>query len=169
MSWNQIGRLCRTAFLLRVPLITLLLLAGLGPLALYPGEQMLGNLFDLRVAHLDPSHAPGVKAGWTAWHLFTVAFTAFTLAWTAVAVINLVLHYGRDRFEDRALDLDQKRPWLTFFFGLISGLVLVICAILQTRMEWWLRYSIAAPRQSLAGRPRQGAGAPGPPVLPLCR
>src|SRR5262250_731037 len=108
MSWKQIGRLCRTVFLLRVPLIILLLLTGLGPFALVPGEKMLGNLFDLRVAHLDPSYPPRVEVGWTAWYLFTVSFAAFTLAWTAVSVINLVLHYGRDRFDDPELQLDQK-------------------------------------------------------------
>jgi hypothetical protein len=110
MSWNQIGRLCRTVFLLRVPLIILLVLAGLGPFALGPGKEMLSNLFDLRVVILDPSAPRTINEPRTAWYLFTVAFAAFTLAWTAVAVISLVLHYGRDRFDDRELDLDQKRP-----------------------------------------------------------
>ena len=129
-------------FLLRVPLITLFLLAGLGPYALVPGEQLLGNLFDLRVAdptHLDASGTPTVAVGWTAWHLFSVAFSAFVLAWTAVAVINLVLHYGRDRFDDPVLDLDQKRPMLTFLLGLVCALVLVSCAIKQTEMNWLWR------------------------------
>jgi hypothetical protein len=104
-------------FLLRVPLITLFLLVGLGPFALAPAEKLLGNLFDLRVAdptHLDASGTPTIALTWTAWYLFSVAFTAFMLAWTAVSVINLVLHYGRDRFDDPALDLDQKRPVPTF-------------------------------------------------------
>jgi predicted acylesterase/phospholipase RssA len=145
MSWTQIGRLLRTMFFLRVPLITLFLLAGLGPFALVPGEQLLGNLFDLRVAdpaHLDASGTPTVAVGWTAWHLFSVAFSAFVLAWTAVAVINLVLHYGRDRFDDPVLDLDQKRPMQTFLFGLFCALVLVSCAIKQTQMNWLLRYGM---------------------------
>jgi hypothetical protein len=43
----QNGRLRRAMFLTRVLLITLFLLAGLGRFALVPGEQLLGNLFDL--------------------------------------------------------------------------------------------------------------------------
>lgn len=142
MSWNQVGRISRTAFFLRVPLSTILLLAALGPFALIPGERMLGNLFDLRVALLNPSHPPMVDIKLTAWHLFTVSFTAFTLAWTAVAVINLVLHYGRDRFDDPELELDQKRPWQTFFLGLFAALVLVSCVISQTRIDYLSRYGI---------------------------
>jgi predicted acylesterase/phospholipase RssA len=143
MNWNQIGRLLRTMFLLRVPLLTLAALAGLGPFALAPGEKLLGNLFDLRVAgHLDVSGTPTIAAGWTAWYLFSVAFAAFTLAWTAVAVVNLVLHYGRDRFDDPALDLDQKRPGLTFLFGLVCALVLVSCVIRQTQMATLARYGM---------------------------
>jgi hypothetical protein len=142
MSWNQVGRITRTAFFLRVPLTTILLLAALGPFALIPGETMLGNLFDLRVALLNPLHPPIVDAVRTAWHLFTVSFTAFMLAWTAVAVINLVVHYGHDRFDDPELELDQKRPWQTFFLGLLAAMVLVSCVIFQTRIDCLLRYGI---------------------------
>ena len=145
MNWNQIGRLSRVIFFLRVPLITLFLLAGLGPFALAPAEQLLGNLFDLRVAdpaHLDPLGTPTIAVAWTAWHLFTVAFAAFMLAWTGVAVINLVLHYGRDRFDDPVLDLDQKRPVATFLLGLVCALVLVSCAIRQTQIASLLRYGM---------------------------
>ena len=53
MSGKQMGRLLRTLFLLRAPLIVLCVLAGLGPFALRQGEALLGNLFDLRVA--DPA------------------------------------------------------------------------------------------------------------------
>ena len=142
MSWNQVGRICRTAFFLRVPLITIFLLAALGPLALFPAEKMLGNLFDLRVALLNPLHPPVVDTVRTAWHLFTVSFTAFMLAWTAVAVINLVVHYGHDRFDDSESELDQKRPWQTFFFGMFAALVLVGCVIFQTQIDSLLRYGI---------------------------
>jgi hypothetical protein len=145
MSWKQIGRALRTLFLLRVALIALLVLAGLGPFALRPGEQLLGNLFDLRVVdlvHLDPSGNPSVEVGFSAWYLFAVSFAAFMLAWTAVSVINLVVHYGRIRFDDPGLKLDQKRPGGTFLLGLCCALVLVICAGLQTPIDRPLRFGM---------------------------
>jgi len=145
MSWKQIGRLLRTMFLLRVPLIALFVLAGLGPFALRQGEQLLGNLFDLRVAdpkHLDAFGNPAAIVGRSAWYLFAVSFAAFMLAWTAVSVINLVVHYGRVRFADPDLDLDQKRPGATFLLGFSCALVLVICATLQTPIDCLLRYAM---------------------------
>src|ERR1039458_4373747 len=98
MNWKQIGRFFRTAFLLRIPLITLLLLAALGPLSLFSFEKLLGNLFDLRVPNTSRiiGGTPGIHVVWTAWSLFTVSFVAFMLAWTAVSVINLRVHYGQN-------------------------------------------------------------------------
>jgi predicted acylesterase/phospholipase RssA len=145
MSWKQIGRLLRTMFLLRLPLIALFVLAGLGPFALRRGEKLLGNLFDLRVVdlkHLGPSGNPTVIAGLSAWYLFAVSFSAFMLAWTAVSVINLVVLYGRIRFADPDLDLDQKRPGATFLLGFCCALVLVICTALQTPIDCLLRYGM---------------------------
>jgi predicted acylesterase/phospholipase RssA len=145
MSWKQIGRALRTLFLLRVALIALLVLAGLGPFALRQGESLLGNLFDLRVVNLthpDPSGNPMVEVGLSAWYLFAVSFAAFMLAWTAVSVINLVVHYGRIRFDDPNLDLDQKRPGGTFLLGLCCALVLVICAGLKTPIGYPLRFGM---------------------------
>lgn len=145
MSWKKIGRLFRTTFLLRVPLIALFVLAGLGPFALRQGEQLLGNLFDLRVVgsqHLDAFGNPSVLVGRSAWYLFAVSFAAFMFAWTAVSVINLVLHYGRLRFVDQDLDLKQKRPVATFLLGFCCALVLVICTVLQTPIDWFLRYGM---------------------------
>ena len=145
MSWKQIGRLLRTIFLLRVPLIALFVLAGLGPFALRQGEQLLGNLFDLRVVDpklLDPSGNPTLRIDLSAWYLFAVAFAAFMLAWTAVSVINLVVHYGRVRFADPDLDLDQKRPGATFLLGFCCALVLVFCTVLQTPIACLLRYGM---------------------------
>jgi hypothetical protein len=49
-----------------------------------------------------------VLAGWSAWYLFVLSFAAFLAAITAVTVINLVIHYGRDRFDDPALHLEQS-------------------------------------------------------------
>jgi hypothetical protein len=145
MSWRQIGRILRVTFLLRVPLITLAILAGLGPLALRQGEELLGNLFDLRVVNprlLDSQGNPEVIAGLSAWYLFTVSFAAFMLAWTAVSVINLVVHYGRLRYADPNLDLDQKRPGATFLLGFSCALVLVICTVLQTPIDRLPRYGM---------------------------
>src|ERR1700722_868004 len=132
MSWRQIGRILRVTFLLRVPLITLAILAGLGPLALRQGAELLGNLFVLRVVNprlLASQGNPEVIAGLSAWYLFTVSLAAFMLAWTAVSVINLVVHYGRLRYADPNLDLDQKRPGATFLLGFSCALVLVICTV----------------------------------------
>ena len=131
MNWQQIGRLLRTAFLLRVPLITLAVLALIAPVSLTAGNQLLGNLFDQRVLEFW-SGTPVVSSSWTARYLFSVSFAAFLAAFTAVAVINLILHYGKDRFEDPALNLDQRRPLLTFFFGIASALPLVICTALRS-------------------------------------
>ena len=145
MSWKQIGRLLRTIFLLRVPLIVLFVLAGLGPFALSKGEQLLSNLFDLRVVdlkHLDLSGNPTLIASFSAWYLFATSFAAFMLAWTAVSVINLVVYYGRDRFHDPELNLDQKRPGATFLLGLCCALVLVTCAVLRSPIDNLLRYGM---------------------------
>jgi predicted acylesterase/phospholipase RssA len=145
MSWKQIGRLLRTVFLLRVPLITLFVLAGMGPFALRQGEQLLGNLFDLRVVDprfLDATGNPSVIVKLSALYLFAASFAAFMLAWTAVSVINLVVHYGRIRFADPDLHLDQKRPAATFLFGFCCALVLVICTMLQTPIHWLPRYGM---------------------------
>ena len=150
MNWKQIGRFIRTIFLLRVGLITLVVLAALGPIALFIFEKLLGNLFDLRVPSSTRTFNgfPVVDVAWTAWSLFTVSFAAFMLAWTAVSVINLVIYYGDDRFDDPQLSLDQKRPLVTFFSGLAAALVLVACAALQTPFEagWtrMLRYLMPA-------------------------
>src|SRR5947209_7397321 len=98
MNWHLIGRGLRLAYLLRVPLITLVLLAGFGPISL--SSNLLGNLLD---------------QGEHRWYLFTVSFTAFLLAFTAVTTLNLILHYGARRFEGRfELELSQKRPLVAF-------------------------------------------------------
>ncbi len=133
MNWKQIGRFLRTVFLLRVPLITLVLLASIGPFSLKKANSLLGNLFDQRVLALDGDAMPHIRDGWTSWYLFNVSFAAFLAAFTAVAVINLILHYGKDRFEDSALDLDQKRPLVTFFAGIAAALPLVICTALRSQ------------------------------------
>jgi hypothetical protein len=116
MTWRLIGRTLRLAFLLRVPLLTLALLAILGPVSL--GSTLLGNLLD---------------QGTSEWYLFTVSFSAFLLAFTAITTLNLTLHYGNDRFDDCArLNLSQKRPLLTFFVGCLAAGILVGCVYFRT-------------------------------------
>lgn len=132
MNWKQIGRFLRTLFLLRVAMITLVLIAALGPVSLFLADSLLGNLFDLRFVRLD-APGPTVQGAQTSWYLFIVSFTAFLAALAAVTVINLVIHYGRDRFDDPALDLDQKRPLLTFFSGIACALSLVVSAAWHSR------------------------------------
>jgi hypothetical protein len=133
VNWTQIGRLLRTLFLLRVPLVTLVLLAAIAPVSLSVSKPLLGNLFDERVLNLELEKPPSLSTGWTAWYLLSVSFAAFLAAFTAVAVINLILHYGRDRFDDPSLDLEQKRPLLIFLCGITSALPLVICTIFDSQ------------------------------------
>lgn len=133
MTWKQLGRTLRTVFLLRVPVLTLLLLAGFAFVALFPAKTLLGNLFDERVFQLSPTGVLCLREGWTAWYLFSISFTAFLTAFTAVTVINLILHYGHYRFEDPALALDQKRPLITFFLGVLAALPVVVGTAFHSR------------------------------------
>ena len=116
MTWRLIGRTLRLAFLLRVPLLTLALLAAIGPVSLK--SSLLGNLLD---------------QGASEWYLFTVSFSAFLLAFTAITTLNLTLYYGDDRFDDCApLNLSQKRPLLTFFLGCFAAAILDVCVYFRT-------------------------------------
>jgi hypothetical protein len=74
MNWNLIARALRLAFLLRVPLAMLLLLAALGPITY--NSSMFSNLLD---------------QNGNGWYLFTVSFAAFLLSFTCVATLNLTL------------------------------------------------------------------------------
>jgi len=117
MSWSLIGRTLRLTFLLRVPLLTLILLTVLGPVAY--SSSMIGNLLD--------QEANGS-------YLFLVSFSAFLLAFTAVTAINLTLIYGSDRFDEAAkLGLAQKRPLLTFILGSLAASILVVFVYLRTK------------------------------------
>ncbi len=116
MTWRLIGRTLRLAFLLRVPLFTLALLAAIGPVSLK--SNLLGNLLD---------------QGTREWYLFTVSFSAFLLAFTAITTLNLTLYYGDDRFDDCApLNLSPKRPLLTFFLGCLAAAILDVCVYFRT-------------------------------------
>src|SRR5579883_479843 len=127
MNWFLIGRALRLGFLLRVPLLTLVLLAGLGPVSEWTGARsLLGNLFNQQN-----------DAGAVWFDTFAVSFAAFLLAFTAVTAINLVLHYGALRFSDDPgtsprFHIAQKRPGLTFTVGTLAAVVLVATVIWQT-------------------------------------
>jgi len=104
MNWKLIWRGMRVVFLLRVPLATLLLLTALGPIALR--SSLLGNLLDQSESGL---------AWFPGWGTFLISVGAFLLAYAAVTALNLILHYGIDRFPDNhVFRLAQKRPMLVF-------------------------------------------------------
>jgi predicted acylesterase/phospholipase RssA len=117
MSWQQFGRLLRIVFLLRVPLVTLFLLAAFGPIASSVAEELLGNL-------LYQAQNP--------WHFFVVAFSAFLLAFTAIVAINLIFVYGEDRMDDKNQKFAQNRPVLTFVLGSLPAVVLLVCVAQRT-------------------------------------
>jgi predicted acylesterase/phospholipase RssA len=116
MNWRLIGRGLRLTYLLRVPLLTLLVLAAFGPISL--SSDLLGNLLD---------------QGQSGWYLFTVSFSAFLLGFTAVTTLNLILHYGNGRFEGSfEQELGQKHPLIVFFSGLTAALILDLCVYQRT-------------------------------------
>ncbi len=130
MSWPAFGRGVRLAFFIRVPLLTLLLLAAFGPVSQLTGaSSLLGNLFDLR------NDAGAVWSG-----VFAASFAAFLLAFTAISALNLALHYGSLRFSDNVaaprlsphFDVAQKRPGLTFTLGLLAACVLIATVLIRT-------------------------------------
>jgi hypothetical protein len=108
MSWKMIARGLRLAFLLRIPLAMLLLLAALGPAA--DSNSFTSNL-------LDQERRP--------WFLFVVSFSAFLLAFTGVTALNLTLLYGKERLDETGhAGLAQKRPLLTFACGCLAAAIL---------------------------------------------
>jgi hypothetical protein len=116
MNWNLIGQGLRLSYLLRVPLLTFLLLATLGPISF--SNNLLANLLD--------------QDG-NGWHLFTVSFAAFLLGFTAVTTANLILHYGNLRFEGRfEQQLAQRRPILVFLSGCIAATILDVYVYVRT-------------------------------------
>ncbi len=122
MNWRLIGSGLRLAYLLRVPLLTLFLLAGFGPISL--SSNLLGNLLDQQG-----------RGG----YLCLVSFAAYMLAFTAVTTLNLILYYGNLRFEGRfSQDLSQRRPLLVFVTGCAAAAILDLCVCLRTiPLEPW--------------------------------
>jgi hypothetical protein len=147
MSWSLLGRGLRLAFYLRVPLLTMLLLAALGPISQWSAaHSLLGNLFDQQTDDLT-----------VGWNIFTVSFAAFLLGFTAVTTLNLTLTYGTERFSDdprvaagdgnpgTSFDLRQARPGLTFLCGFVAAIILVGTVIWRTEgSNWWIKIASAA-------------------------
>ncbi len=130
MNWSLIGRSLRLCFFLRVPLLTLCILAALGPASQFTGASaLLGNLFDARD-----------DAGRVWPNVFAISFSAFLLAFTAITTLNLTLHYGSLRFTEspessltpQRFEMAQRRPGLTFALGTLAGCLLVTTVIVRT-------------------------------------
>jgi hypothetical protein len=116
VSWQLVGRTLRLAFLLRVPLLTLALLAVFGPIS--RSSPLLENLFDQGRNPLD--------AG-------MVSFAAFMLAFTAIATLNLTLHYGSERLDEhRTVRMSSRRPLLTFVLGSAAAAIFVLSVVVRT-------------------------------------
>ncbi len=117
MNWNLLARTLRLIFLLRVPLIMLLVLATLGPVSY--SSSLMSNLLD---------------QGGDGWYLFIVSFAAFLLAFACVSCLNLTLFYGSERFDEaKRIGIAQKRPLLTFAIGCLSAIVLDASVAMRTR------------------------------------
>ena len=116
MNWQLVGRTLRLIFLLRVPLLTLFLLGSLGPIS--RDNSLLDNLFDQGSHPLDVA---------------MVSFAAFLLSFTAIATLNLTLHYGSDRLDEhRTFPMSQRRPLLTFILGTAAAVIFVATVVLRT-------------------------------------
>ena len=142
MSWLLFGRGVRLAFFVRVPLLTLLLLAVFGPVSQFTGAHaLLGNLFDQQN-----------DAGAVWLNVFAVSFASFLLAFTAVCTLNLTLHYGSLRFTDEHpaarfshhFEVQQKHPSLTFTVGLLAACSLIVTVIWCTGGSYWIESVTAA-------------------------
>lgn len=146
MNWSLVGRSFRLGFFLRVPLLTLLALAALGPVSqLTSASALLGNLFD------------GQNDAGAVWYnVFAISFAAFLLAFTAITTLNLTLHDGALRFGEEPVSRDppsattqrfemsQRRPGLTFVIGTMAACLLVATVIARTGVDKaWLSISAA--------------------------
>jgi hypothetical protein len=122
MFWNRLGSVARVAYVLRFPLLTLLVLVGFGPLAcLTSASSMLGALFDL-------------DGNWLA--LFSLDFVAVLVAMAAITAVNLVLFHGAERLGDPAIVLHPHRHSLPILVtGMASALVPICFASVYTTLD----------------------------------
>src|SRR5882672_10936975 len=127
MRWNLLGRALRLGFLLRIPLTTMLLLFILGPLA--ASNSLIDNLLDLGPRPLDA---------------FIVSFSAFLLAFTAIATLNLILYYGSDRLDEcRTVEMCPRHPLFTFIAGTLAATVFMCFVTRRTEHDWRITAAFA--------------------------
>jgi hypothetical protein len=121
MTWSDVGRAARVGYVLRFPLLTLLILVGCGPVAcLTSAAPMLGALFDL-------------DGSWLA--LLSVDFVAVLVAMAAVTAVNLVLWHGTERLDDPAIVLHAHRhAGVVLFTGMACALVPISFASTNTTL-----------------------------------
>lgn len=102
---HWLGKALGFLYLIRVPLATLLVLAGIGPFANGLGQPLLANLFD---------------QGTSYWGVCVVCFFGFVVSAICIACINVVLYSG-DRFPNS--HLAQRHIGLTFVLGALPSFV----------------------------------------------
>ncbi len=124
--WGSLGLCARIAYLCRVPLMVLTILAALGPIALGPAASMLQAIliFDplTTITFAKQATGPG--------QLGIVFAIALFISFACIAQISLILQYGAERVNDsslRALFGDNTRMWVRGS-ALAAALVLVISA-----------------------------------------
>ena len=122
MTWSGIGRAARVGYVLRFPLLTLLVLVGCGPVACRTSlSPFLGALFDL-------------DGNWPA--LLSVDFVAVLVAMAAVTSINLFLWHGTERLGDPAIVLHpHRRARLILILGMSCALPPICFASFYTKLD----------------------------------
>ena len=120
MRSDLLGRAFRLGFLLRIPLASLLILAGLGPVA--SRSTLLDNLLDLGSRPIDA---------------LPVSFAAFLLAFTAVTCINLTLYYGSERLDEhRTVEMCPRHQMVTFITGVLAASLFMFFVIRRSECDW---------------------------------
>ena len=121
--WGDMALCAKIAYLCRVPLVVLTLLAALGPLALGPGASMLQAIliFDpLQTIRFGKVTGPG--------QLALVFAIALIIAFACTVQLSLILQYGWERVSDVSLKRlfgDQTRRvvrWTAIAAALLLGL-----------------------------------------------
>lgn len=129
MNWAKAGALVRILYLLRVPILTLIILGGLGPLTatLRGVRAMLGGMLDMEGGP---------------WWFFHVSWIGFQTASVAIATANLILSYGDARFRDPALQtriFQQRNAVLIAVIGLLCPAVLLWYVAQFTELATYLK------------------------------
>ena len=108
-------RVIRNISLARIPILWLLLMLALGPIAVLTPHGPVGGIFDID----------------TYWGLLFVSTTALLVSFSGIVAINLIIEHGPERFDitgatPRAVAF---RPSLIIFFlGITPGIIVTGCA-----------------------------------------